>query len=109
MASRELAPHGTGDLRSPGMLLGRAAPLGAYVVVRANFIETREEARDYYRAKLARAHSIKCHGKAITIVFEKDATHLYSGGVSKSVLIPPQELVSRVLGRGVDNRKFSLK
>ena len=50
----------------------------ADVVASAQLIETEEQARAYYRAKLAGAHKIQCYGRDVTIVFEADATHLFS-------------------------------
>ena len=46
--------------------------MASYVVIRSEYIATAEEARDYYRAKLAGLHTVTSDGRPVTIVFEHD-------------------------------------
>ena len=72
------------------------------IVGGSEFIETLEQARAYYRAKLAGSHAIQVHGRDVTVVFEKDMTHAYSEESGNG------ELVTRYLGGGRrDVRHFS--
>ena len=78
------------------------------MVERAALIATAAEAREYYETKLARAHSITCHGNPVTVVFEKDATHFYSEDPKGS--IGPEDIVTRTFPGGrCELRQFSLK
>lgn len=80
----------------------------SYVVLRSELIETLDEARAYYRERLVGAHTIGCHGRRVTIVFEPDATHLYSddpGNVPVDLALQ----VARAIGRGrKEIRRFNL-
>jgi len=79
----------------------------SYVVIRSEYIATAEEARDYYRAKLAGLHTITSDGRPVTIVFEHDATHLYSTEIKDPA--SPLERVTRRIGPGkVDVREFNV-
>lgn len=86
----------------------------------ANDITNREEARDYYAATLAGVRTITCYGKRVSIVFEADATHLFSDGPPKDLsqeeqrawvaAIPPELRVERRLPKGrTEVRRFSLE
>jgi hypothetical protein len=44
----------------------------------SELINTLAEARDFYAANLAGTRTITCTGKRVTIVFERDATHVFS-------------------------------
>ena len=50
--------------------------MAGYVYSSSEVIATADEARDYYRARLAGAHNVVSDGRPVTIVFEHDATHL---------------------------------
>jgi hypothetical protein len=79
--------------------------MGAYVVICSRFIATPEEARDYYRAKLVGARTITSGGLPVTIVFEHDATHLYSKEIKDPASTLPR--ITRQIGPGkVDVREF---
>ena len=80
-----------------------------YVVIAADRIETLEEARDYYRERLAGAHAVTCYGRAVTIVFERDSTHLFSEDPKDWRVVPQSLRVDRFYGPGkVETRTFSL-
>lgn len=82
--------------------------MASYIVIRSEFIETAEEARDYYRARLAGPHHITSDGRPVTIVFEHDATHLYSTEIKDPA--SPLPRVTRRIGPGkVDEREFNLE
>lgn len=91
--------------------------MALYVVCRSALIETLDEARDYYAERIAGARSLTVSRSSgpirVTIVFERDATHLYSESISPGESIPPDDLVTRSIpaGRGktrVEQRRFSL-
>jgi hypothetical protein len=88
---------------------GRVEPSGDCVVIRSTFVETREEARAYYRAKLASPspHSLTCRGVGITVSFDREATHLYSEEVDGP--IPAHLEVKRWQNGSIERRQFSLK
>ena len=73
------------------------------VVESSSVITTRDEAVLYYRTKLARAHTITVGESRVTIVLERDATHLYS--VEADEPIADEQLVERALGRGRSERR----
>ena len=74
-------------------------------VARSELITSVVEAREYYATVLAGAHKIQCHGQPVTVVFEREATHLFSTE-SAGVLVNP---VRRQIGGGrVELREFSL-
>jgi len=73
-------------------------------------ITTLAEAVAYYHANLALAHDITCRGRPVRIVFERDATHLYSVSVDDWTSIPAHLRVIRTIGRGKqETREFSLE
>jgi hypothetical protein len=72
----------------------------------ADLISTLGEARAFYASKLAGSHKIACHGKDVTIVFERQATHLFSVELDDDAAIPVAERVND--GRG-GTRRFSLE
>jgi hypothetical protein len=79
----------------------------SYVVIRSEFIATPEEARDYYRARLAGPRTVTSDGRPVTIVFEQDATHLYSSEIKNPGA--PGPLVTRRIAPGkVDVREFNI-
>jgi hypothetical protein len=83
-------------------------PDGPSVVIRSELIETADEARAYYAARLAGSHDIGCCGQTVTIVFERDATHLYSTEM-KGTPCEPELVVRRTIPGGrVEQRKFSV-
>lgn len=79
------------------------------VVERAELVSSLAEARAYYAAKLARSHEITRYDRRVDIVFERDATHLFS--IEPTVdQIPEAERVLRDLGGGrIEVRQFSLE
>lgn len=80
------------------------------IVICSAFIATRDEARDYYEAKLARAHALVVRGVSVAVVFERGATHLYSVEVDDPTSIPASDRCVRNLGRGSQEvRRFSLE
>jgi hypothetical protein len=77
-------------------------------------ITTAAEARAWYAQHLAGSHSISCHGRDVTIVFERDATHVYSVACSDPASLRPDERVERIIpcGKGrtrVEVRKFAVE
>ncbi|MBI4699843.1 MAG: hypothetical protein HY744_01530 [Deltaproteobacteria bacterium] len=68
-------------------------------------IATLGDAQAYYRAKLVGAHKITCHGRAVTIIFEAHATHLFSVEADDAAALPEQDRVPN--GRG-GVRRFSV-
>lgn len=59
---------------------------------RAEDITTLAEAVAYYRAYLARAHTITSHGERVRVVFEAAATHLYSAEAPEGT--PPEQCIA---------------
>jgi hypothetical protein len=78
-----------------------------YVVIRSEFIATAEEARDYYRAKLAGPQMLTSDGRAVTVVFEHDATHLYSSEIKDPGSVLPR-VTRRIAPGKEDVREFNL-
>jgi hypothetical protein len=77
--------------------------------ISSELISSLTEAREYYRVKLARSHSITCGEATVTVVFEPDGTHLYSVEVEDFNAIPDDQVVTRNVGRGKrEVRQFSL-
>jgi hypothetical protein len=75
-------------------------------------IETPAQALEFYAVNLAGARKITCRGEAITVVFERDATHVYTEGVDDTSKIDPALIIRRDVpaGRGrmrPDIRVFS--
>ena len=81
-------------------------------------IQTLAQARDYYRAELAGVRTVTCYGKRVRVVFERDATHLFSDGPDERLsaeeqqawveAIPAELRVERRLPNGkVEVRRFS--
>jgi hypothetical protein len=84
--------------------------MGSAVVATSGDISTLAEAREYYRAKLARSHSIQCRDVTVEIVFDHDGTHLFSVEVDDIEAIPDSELVTRNIGGGKrECRQFSVE
>ena len=86
--------------------------MASYVVIRSELIETLDEARDYYRERLAAKHRITSYGRPASIVFEGDATHLYSVGLKGEDPrdLAPHERVARQISPGnVDVRRFNVE
>lgn len=80
------------------------------VVASSEEIASLAEARAYYHAKLARSHSIACGSATVEIVFERDATHLFSEDAKDINAVPDHLLVTRNIGGGKrEVRKFSLE
>lgn len=80
--------------------------MATYSVTRSRYIATVEEARDYYVRKMAKAHRIECHGRAVTVAFEASATHLFTIEAKPGIT---GEIVRRRLGGGrVEERIFDL-
>jgi hypothetical protein len=75
-------------------------------------IATLEEARAFYASELAGARTVTCHGKRVTLVFEKDATHVYSVKLPVESEVQTSDRVERRLPRGtrvdVEVRQFAL-
>ena len=85
-------------------------PILPYIRTRSQYIESREEAEDYYRERLARPHQIQCRGVDVTIAFERQATHLYSVAHESDAPIDPLLLVRRQIAPyKFDDRVFSLE
>jgi len=81
--------------------------VGSYVVIRSEFIETLEEARAYYRDRLVGSHDVTCHGRAVTIVFEADNTHLFSTESKDWRTVAANVRVDRQFGNGkIETREF---
>lgn len=81
-------------------------PDGVYVRVRSEFITSASEAATYYAQRLVGEHHVTCFGRAVTIVFMKDSTHLWSEEREPQ---PGEELVARAIGGGrIERRTFSL-
>jgi len=81
-----------------------------YVVIRSEFIATRQEAVDYYAARIAGVRALNCRGQALTVVFPGDGAHLYSEGFKgdPTTLAPAEKVVRRVAGGRIEVRRFSL-
>jgi hypothetical protein len=83
--------------------------LAVSIVICSELIATRDEARDYYEGKLARAHTLVVRGVEVTIVFERGATHLYSTEIDDPTSIEPDDRCVRSLGGGRQEvRAFNL-
>jgi hypothetical protein len=80
------------------------------IALSSDRIETPEEARAYYRAKLGRSHDIALRGEPVTIIFEREATHLYSTETSDWNTLPLGQRVERIIPgrRWPEIRQFSL-
>jgi hypothetical protein len=86
-------------------------------------IATLDEARAYYAAHLAGVRNVTCYSKPVAIVFEREATHLFSDDPTSGMrnlapaqqravfdAIPPDQRVERRLPGGrVDVRRFNLE
>lgn len=77
-------------------------------------IRTLAEARAWYAQRLAGSHSITCYGRSVTIVFERDATHVFSVSCNDPDSLHPEERAERLIpsGRGknrLEVRKFDLE
>src|SRR5687768_1085026 len=84
--------------------------MDSIVASSSELISNLAEAREYYRVKLARSHSIDCRNSSVQIVFEHDGTHLFSVEVTDINAIPAAELVTRNIGGGKrECRQFSLE
>ena len=74
-------------------------------------IETVKDAQAFFSFCLAGSHKITCYGRAVTIVFESDATHLFSEAPEDPNAIPAEERVERRIPAGkrprVEVRQFS--
>ena len=70
------------------------------LVTASEAIATLAEARAYYLGKLAMAHKITCRNAEVTIVFEREGTHLFSEEVPDFNAIPNEMLVTRNIGGG---------
>ena len=80
----------------------------------SELIETLEQARELYSKDLVGARTITCYGKRVTIVFERDATHLYSVKCDGAETLDVDERVERVIpiGQGrtrTEVRRFDLR
>lgn len=78
-------------------------------VATSALITTLEEAREYYAEHIAGARTLTVGKERTTIVFERDATHLYSEGGRPE---DPALLVARRIPKGksveIEERTFSL-
>lgn len=83
-------------------------------------IETVEHALAYYAEHPAGVRRITCHGKRVAVVFERDATHIFSEAADSRMspeerkawqdAIPPDQRVERRLANGrIEVRRFSLE
>lgn len=76
----------------------------------SDLICTIEDAREYYRAKLAGVRRVTCYGKRIPIVFPLDHVHLYSETPEGGILPPGASIVTQQVDHGrFEVRVFSLK
>jgi hypothetical protein len=82
--------------------------MASYIVICSAFIETPEEARDYYRAKLVGARTITSDGRSVTIVFEDTATHLYSSE-NKTPISSLPRITRRIAPGKIEERDFDLE
>jgi hypothetical protein len=81
-----------------------------YVVIRSELIETRQEAVDYYAARIAGRRVLSCHGKEVAILFPGDGAHLFSEEADGTDSIPKEDaIVRRVSGGRTETRRFSLE
>jgi hypothetical protein len=72
-------------------------------------IESLDEARAYYAERLVGAHKITCYKRPVTIVFERDATHLFSVD-PKGAPIPDRHRVERrIPPRRIEVRSFCVE
>ncbi len=72
-------------------------------------ISTLGEARSYYAEYLVGQQVIECHGRPVTVFFERSATHLFSEEAPSGDALPAHERVmQRVKGGRVEERRFSL-
>jgi len=49
-----------------------------YVVIRSELVADGREARRYYEERLAGMHVVSCHGRNVTLFFERAANHVYT-------------------------------
>lgn len=80
-----------------------------YVVIRSKFIASRQEAVDYYAARIAGTRTITCHGREVVVIFPADGTHLFSEDASHSDIPAHERVVRRVAGGRTEVRRFSLE
>lgn len=77
---------------------------------RSELITCLEEARAYYLARLVGIQKVTVKGRAVSIVFERSITHLYSEEVATFDGVPPAEKVLRNLPGGhIERRRFNLE
>lgn len=80
-----------------------------YVVIRSALIETRQEALDYYAARIAGLHTIVCYGRPVRIAFPREGTHMFSEDAAPGTPLAPEDrVVRRVHGGRIEERRFSL-
>lgn len=75
-------------------------------------VVARDEAIALYRAHLAGSHTFECCGVEVTIVFEWDATHVFSIAAKDGETIAPEDAVTRRIPRGkqpprIEVRRFN--
>jgi len=80
----------------------------------SELIETLKQAQELYSNDLAGARTITCSGKRVTIVFERDATHVYSVSWNGVDVLGVDERAERLIpiGRGktrIEVRRFNLE
>jgi hypothetical protein len=66
----------------------------------SELVSTLPEAVAFYAQNLAGARTITCSDKRVTIVFERDATHLFSESCADSTALDASEVVERTIPAG---------
>jgi hypothetical protein len=72
-------------------------------------ISTLDEARQFYRERLAGSHNINCHGTPAIVVFERDATHLFSVDPKGASIPTGHAVVRHIPPRRTEIRLFDLE
>lgn len=80
--------------------------MASYIVYRSSLIDTLDEAREYYGARLVREHQIECRGVSLLVRFNPEETHLFSEEMRPGTKADPAKLVHRA-GPGGETRYFS--
>ena len=78
-----------------------------HTVSRSSDINTLEQARQYYLARLAGQHNLECKGRPVTVHFERGATHLFSEKI-KGTPLGAQIVRRRISPWKTEEREFSL-
>lgn len=74
----------------------------------SSLITTKEEALEYFAARIAGARKVICYGTAVGLVFEREGTHFFSEDPGADPLNAAERIQRRVAGGRLELRRFNL-